>query len=152
MAPSRSCRKSPLPCRCAPCRCAHPRAAVRRVAAMSLLYRRACRDTPQQPSLHLSRYNRLYRDTLPSRQAFLSCHDTMLCIATLTLARPCVRAVSRPARRPALSWPSDGRIVGCIVAQPVVSWKTMRAQASLPSLVSRYKLLYSDPVQTENGQ
>ena len=27
------------------------------IAAMSLPYRRACRDTPQQPSLRLSRYN-----------------------------------------------------------------------------------------------
>ena len=54
-----------------------------RVTAMSLPYRWACRDTPQQPSLRLSRYNRLYRYTLPSGQASLSCHDTKLCIATL---------------------------------------------------------------------
>ena len=41
------------------------------VAAPARPCRDLSRDTTQQPSLRLSRYNRLYRDTLPSDQASL---------------------------------------------------------------------------------
>ena len=94
-----------------PCRCAHAPAAACRVAAMSLPYRQACRDTPQQPSLRLSRYNQLYRDTLPSGQASLSCHNTILCIATLTPshARAAGRVVASLGRVAALPWSCHGR-------------------------------------------
>ena len=99
--------------------------------AMSLPYYRACRDTPQQPSLHLSRYNRLYRDTLPSGQASPSCHDTKLCIVTLT-PNQAARACYRPCRGP--PWPC--RSLAMAVSWPwlAVSWPLQLRPGQPPQL------------------
>ena len=84
--------------------------------AVSLKYRRACHNTPEQPSLHLSRYNRLYRDTLPNGQASLSYHDTMLRIATLTPNQAVLwppLGMSWPIS--AVSWPSPLRLLRAVL-------------------------------------
>ena len=99
VAPSRSCRRCPLPCRnllsvtiqvCIATQLLAARRVARRivrlpdyVAAPAWLCLGLSRDTTQQASLYLSRYNRLYRDTLPNGQASLAlCHDTIHCIVT----------------------------------------------------------------------
>ena len=71
-----------------------------------------------QASAFLSRYNRLYRDALPSGQASLSCHDTIVCIATLTpsqapRARAACRVVASLGRVTALPWLYRGRSWPC---------------------------------------
>ena len=124
----RPCRRPPQPYHSA-----HACATARRVAAMSLPYRQACRDTLQHPSLRLSRYNRLYHDTLPSGQASLSCHDTILCIAKITPSQA-ARARCRPCR--GLPW-------SCCSLAMVVSWAWMAV--SWPLLL-RLGLLCHDTI------
>ena len=58
-----------------------------------------------------------------------SCHDTSDCIVTLSLARlPPARPRTRIDDRVVASL---GHVVGYIVAQPAVSWPTMRTPARL---------------------
>ena len=69
----------------------------------------------------LCRIAAVSRALSPHKAASLS-HDTVFCIATLPSKAMRARAASRPARRSAVSWPSDGRIValGC-ATMPTVS-------------------------------
>ena len=65
----------------------------------------------------------LYRDPQGCPPATIK-----LCIATPPSQAMRARATARPVRWSAISWPSDG----CIVAQPTVSWATMRAPVVCP--------------------
>ena len=60
---------------------------LRRVVALHGRVIALCRDIANSQVLApLSRYKRLYRDTTPAKPDLLSCHNTISCIATQSLA------------------------------------------------------------------
>ena len=107
---------------------------------------------------HISQPPAPYRGApWPYRSPWLPCIAThgrplsatiQFCIVTRSQRPgPCTRA-ARPTYRPTVSWPSDGRVVA-------ESWPCRGPLAAprpaFPASVSRYKLLYRDPVHAENG-
>ena len=178
MAPSWSCRRSPLSCRFV-----HARAATRLVAGSSAVSQHRpdrvtalYRDTPSGQAFLLSRYKRLYRDTLTSQTARLSRYKD--CIVTQppvaspslmsrykTMYRDTIhqsglaRVRCQPSR--GLPWPCRGLYrgrAGRIVADHAhpcapTAHLGLSPRPCLSSPVSQYNLLYCDShFKKKNGQ
>ena len=125
---------------------------LRRIVVPSRPCRSIISRHSQLPSLLLSRYNRLYRDTPTSQTARLSRYKD--CIVTQPpMASPSLLSRYKTVYHDTIHKPGRARaaglVVACIVAPPVVSWQTKRPPAAHLGLsprpcLSQYNLLYYD--------